>query len=110
LAYLKAHQAELLATTLRQLRRGILQERRKTAAEATAKAEGSGDRPTVPKEEAPAFLQTAPRTTVGKSKVNELDSSDSGGSMEPATRRPAAGPMPGDEYAPLPTQARGAPT
>jgi hypothetical protein len=27
-------------------------------------------------------------------KANELDSSDSGGSMEPATRRPAPGPLP----------------
>jgi hypothetical protein len=46
---------------------------------------------------------------VGKRKANELDSSDSGGSLEPTTRRPAPGPKPGVGSAPLPTQAKGAP-
>jgi hypothetical protein len=46
---------------------------------------------------------------VGKRKANELDSSDSGGSLEPATRRPASGPKPGVGSAPLPTQVKGAP-
>jgi hypothetical protein len=46
---------------------------------------------------------------VGKRKANELDSSDSGGSLEPATRRPATLPKPGVSSAPLPTQAKGTP-
>jgi hypothetical protein len=100
---------ELPATALRQLRQDILQERRRREAEATAKAKGSGDRSTVHKEEAPALLQTDPRASVGKRKANELDSSQSDGSLEPATRRPASGPMPGAGSAPLPTQAKGAP-
>jgi hypothetical protein len=104
LASLKAHLAELPATALRQLKRYILQERRRREAEGTAKAKGS-----VPKEEAPALLQTAPRADVGKCKANELHSSDSVGSMEPATRRQAPGPMPGAGSAPLPTQAKRAP-
>jgi hypothetical protein len=54
LAFLKAHLVELPATALRQLRKDILQERRKREAEASAKAKGSGDRLTVPREEAPA--------------------------------------------------------
>jgi hypothetical protein len=109
LVFIKAHIVELPATALRQLRREILQERRRREAEASAKAKESGDRSTVHKEEAPALLQTAPRAAVGKRKANELDSSDSGGSMEPATRRPASGPKPGVGSAPLPTQAKGAP-
>jgi hypothetical protein len=60
LAFLKAHLVELPATALRQLRRDILQERRKREAEASAKAKGSGDRLTVFREEAPALLQKAP--------------------------------------------------
>jgi hypothetical protein len=81
LVFLQAHLVELPATALRQLRRNILQERRKRQAEASAKAKGSGDRLKVPREEAPALLQTAPRAAVGKRKANELDSSDSGGSL-----------------------------
>jgi hypothetical protein len=100
---------ELTATALRQLRSDILQERRKRDSEASAKAKGSGDRSPVPKEEAPSLLQTAPRAAVGKHKDNDLDSSDSGGSLEPATRRPASGPKPGVGSAPLPTQAKGTP-
>jgi hypothetical protein len=45
---------------------------------------------------------------VGKRKANELDSSDSGGSMEPAKRHQARGTTPGVGSAPLPTQAKGA--
>jgi hypothetical protein len=109
LAFLKANIVELPATALRQLRRDILQERRRIEAEASAKAKGSGDRLTVHREEAPAILQTAPRAAVDKRKANELDSSDSGGPFEAATRPPASGPKPGVGYAPLPTQATGAP-
>jgi hypothetical protein len=60
LAFLKAHLVELPATALRQLRRDILQERRRREAEASVKAKVSGDRLTVHREEAPALLQTAP--------------------------------------------------
>jgi hypothetical protein len=49
----------------------------------------------------------APRATAGKRKTFELDSSDSGGSMELATRRPAPGPLSGARSAPLPAQAKG---
>jgi hypothetical protein len=110
LAFLKAHLADMHATAVRQLRRDILQERRRREAEENAKAKGSGDPPTVPKEEAPALLQTAPRAAVSKRKANELDSSDSGGSLEPATWPPAPRPMPAAGSAPpLPTQVKGAP-
>jgi hypothetical protein len=108
LAFLKAYLVDLPPTALRQLRRDILQQRRKREAEASAKAKGSGDRSTVPKEEAPAVLRTAPRAAVGKRKVNELDSSDPGGSLEPASMRPESGPKPGVGSAPMPTQAKGA--
>jgi hypothetical protein len=57
--------------------------------------QGSGDRLTVPREEAPSLEQTAPRAAVGKRKANEVDSSDSGGTLEPATRRTGSGPKPG---------------
>jgi hypothetical protein len=60
LTFLKAHLAQLPATALKQLKRDILLERRRRQAEATAKAKGSGDRPTVPKEEASALPQTDP--------------------------------------------------
>jgi hypothetical protein len=72
LAFLKAHLAELPATALRQLRRDILQERRRRKAEATAKAKGSGDRPTVPKEEAPANGPPEPPRGGASPKVREL--------------------------------------
>jgi hypothetical protein len=88
----------IATTAQKQLKRDILLERRRREAEATA--------PRYPKKR---LLQTAPRATVGKGKANELDSSDSGGSMEPAIRRPAPGTMPGAESAGLPTQAKGAP-
>jgi hypothetical protein len=68
LAFLKAHLVELPATALRQLRRDILQERRRIEAEASAKEKGSGHRPKVAKDEAPALLQTAPRPTVASAK------------------------------------------
>jgi hypothetical protein len=109
LVFLKAHLAELPATALKQLKRNILLERRRRQAEANAKAKGSGDRPTAPKEEAPPLPQTAPGSNAGKRKANELDSSDLGGPMEPATRRPAPGPMPGAGSGPLPTQAKETP-
>jgi hypothetical protein len=43
LAFFKAHLLELPVTAVRQLRRDILQERRKRKAEASAKVKGSGD-------------------------------------------------------------------
>jgi hypothetical protein len=70
---------ELPATALRQLRRYILQERRKREAVASAKAKGSGVRFTVPIEEASALLQTTPGAAVCKRRENELDSSYSDG-------------------------------
>jgi hypothetical protein len=51
--------------------------------------------------------QKAPGDTAGKRKANELDSSNSGGSMEPAARRPAPGPQSGAGSAPLSAQAKG---
>jgi hypothetical protein len=62
-----------------------------------------------PQRRGPCAPANGPRAAVGKRKANELDSSDSGDSMEPATRRPAPGPMPGAGSASLPTQAKGAP-
>jgi hypothetical protein len=105
LAFLKAHIAELPATALRQLRRDILQERRKKRAEASAKAKESGDRITVPRQETPA---NGPSSRRGQAQSNEVDFSDSGGSLELATRRPARGLKPGAGSAPLPTKAKGA--
>jgi hypothetical protein len=60
LAFLKTRLVELPATALRQLRRDILQERRKREVEASAKEKGSGDRSRVPKKEAPALLKRPP--------------------------------------------------
>jgi hypothetical protein len=51
--------------------------------------------------------QKAPGATADKRKANELDTSNSGGSMEPAARRPAPGPQSGAGSAPLSAQAKG---
>jgi hypothetical protein len=51
--------------------------------------------------------QKAPRATAGKRKANELDSSNSSCSMDPATRRPAPGPLSGAGSAPSPAQTQG---
>jgi hypothetical protein len=118
MAFLKDHLADLPATALKKLRRDIVTERRRNETEETAKAKEWGDRPTRQpserhtgcNEEGTAVLQTAARATAGKRKANELNSSASGGSKEPATRRPAPGPVPGEGSAPLPAQAKGAPT
>lgn len=45
LGFLKAFLAELPPTVLRQLKRDIVAEKRRTRAEAPAKARGSGERP-----------------------------------------------------------------
>jgi hypothetical protein len=51
--------------------------------------------------------QKGPRATAGKRKADELVSSDSGGSMEPATRHPAPRPLSRAGSAPLPALAMG---
>jgi hypothetical protein len=115
LAFLKAHLGELSPAFLRQLKRDIVAEKKRREAAAAAKAKGSGERPTGQPsgrqpgsaEEETAVSQKAPLATAGKRKANEVDSSDSGGSMEPATRRPAPGPRSGAGPAPLPAQAKG---
>jgi hypothetical protein len=90
LAFSKAHLGELSPAVLRQLKRDIIAENKRTEAEAPAKAKGSGKRPTgQPSGRQPgsagggetSVSQKAPRSTAGKRKANELDSSDSGGSM-----------------------------
>jgi hypothetical protein len=115
LAFLKAHLGELSLAVLRQLKRDIVAEKKRREAEAAAKAKGSGERPTgQPSGRQPGSAggetsvpQKAPRATAGKRKANELDSSDLGGSMEPATRRPAPRPLSGAGSVPLPVQAKG---
>jgi hypothetical protein len=102
---------------LRQLERDILAEKKRRVAEAAAKAEGSGERPTgQPSGRQPgsaggggetSVSQKASRATAGRRKANELDSSESGGPIEPATRLPAPGPLSGVGSAPLPAQAKG---
>jgi hypothetical protein len=114
LAFLKAHLGELSPAVLRQLKRDIVVEKKSRGAEAAAKTKGSGEGPTgLPSGRQlgsarweTSVSQKAPRATAGRRKANELDSSDSGGSMEPATRRPAPGPLSGAGSAPLPAQAK----
>jgi hypothetical protein len=87
LAFLKAHLGEMSLAVLRQLKRDILPEKERREAEAAAKAKGSGERPTGQSsgrqpdsagEGGDCGLPEDPRTTAGKRKDNELDSSHSG--------------------------------
>jgi hypothetical protein len=104
LAFLKAHLGELSPAVLRQLKLDIVAEKKREA-EAAAKAKGSGKRPTGQASGrqtgsagggGTSVSQKDPRAIAGKRKAHELDSSDSGGSMEPAIRRsghcPETGP------------------
>jgi hypothetical protein len=83
------------------LKRDILAEKRREA-EASAKAKGSGEQPTGQPSRCQtgsaagktAVSQKDPRATAGKRKA-ELDSYDSGGSMETVSRRPCHCPEPG---------------
>jgi hypothetical protein len=59
--------------------------------------------------EGTSITQMAPRATSGKRKAHELDSSDSGGSTEPASRRRATGQISGAVSGRLPAQAKGSP-
>jgi hypothetical protein len=103
LAFLKAYQGELSPAVLRELKRTSLRRRRGEKTEAAAKTKGSGERPTgQPSGRQPGSVggedfgfPEGPRATAGKRKANELDSSDSGGSMELATRRPGHCPEQG---------------
>jgi hypothetical protein len=116
LAFIKAHLGELSPAFLQQLKRDIVAEKKRREAEAAAKAKGSDERPTgQPSGRQPGSAggggrlrspRRPSRATAGKRKANELDSSDSGGSMEPATRRLAPGPLSGAGSAPLPAQAK----
>jgi hypothetical protein len=90
LAFLK----ELSLKVLRQLKGDINAQKRKTAAEASAKAQGSGEQPGSAGEET-SVSQREPKTAAGKRKATVLNSSNSGGSMGPAARHPAPGPLSG---------------
>jgi hypothetical protein len=113
LAFLKSHLGELSTAILRQLKCDILAEKKKREDEAATKAKWSGERPTgQPRGRQPGSvgdfcLPEGPRAAACKRKANELDSSDSSGSKEPATRLPAPGPLSGTGTAPLPAQAKG---
>jgi hypothetical protein len=107
LAFLTAHLEELSSNILRQLKEEIVaQKKKKAAAEASAKEKGSGQQPGSAREETPVSQQK-PKTTAGKRKATDLDSSDSGGSMEPAARRSAPGPLSGARSAHLPAPVKG---
>jgi hypothetical protein len=110
LAFLKVHLAELSPTVLKQLKRDIVAEKRREA-EVPAKAKGSGERPSGSQPgsagEWISPSKKALRVTAGKPKANQLNSSDSGGPMDPATRCPAPGPMAGAASAPLTARAKG---
>jgi hypothetical protein len=86
---------------LKQLKRNIIAEQKGRETEDAAKAKVSGEWPngqsdwrqTGPGGGGEAVVShKAPSATECKRKANELDSSNSGGSMEPATRRPSPGP------------------
>jgi hypothetical protein len=106
--FLKAQIEELSQNILRQLKGEIVaqKKKKKAAAEASAKAQGSGQQPGSAKEDTPVSQQK-PKTTAGKRKATELDSSNSGGSMEPACTRSAPGPLSGAGTAPLPAPIKG---
>jgi hypothetical protein len=107
-AFLKAHLAEMSTNALKQLSRDILEERR-----SRGRGNRQGERiwrpPHRPQRRGPCALANSPRATAVKGKASELDSSQSGSSMDPAIRRPAPGPMPGSRSEPLSTQVKGAP-
>jgi hypothetical protein len=117
LAFFKANLGDLSPTFLQQLKRDIIAEKkRRRGAEASAKAQGSGKHPTGQSSERQivsvgggeaTLSQKAPGATAAKRKANELDSSNSSGSMEPAERRPAPWPQAGAGSAPLSAQAKG---
>jgi hypothetical protein len=105
LAFLKVRLGELSPVVFGQMKRDIIPDKKRREAEAAAKAKEPGERPTgQPSARQPgsaggggetSVYQKAPRATAGKRKANELDSSDSRGSMESATRRPCHCPEPG---------------
>jgi hypothetical protein len=116
LAFLKANLGDMSPAFLRQLKRDVIAEKkRRRGADASAKAQGSGKQTTGQSSERQpgsaggeaTLSQKAPGATAGKRKANELDSSNSGGSMEPAARRPAPGPQSGAGSAPLSARAKG---
>jgi hypothetical protein len=112
MAFLKDYIGELSTAVLRQLKRDIVAEQRKrTETETSANSQVSGKQPTgqssglqpgsVGGGGMGLVFKKAPRDTAGKRKANELDSSKSGGPMEPAARRPAPSPLS------LPVQEKG---
>jgi hypothetical protein len=106
LAFLKAHLEELSPNILRQLKEEIVvQKKKKAAVEAFAKSQGSGQQPGSAREET-KVSQQKPETTADKPTSTELDSSNSGGSMEPTARRSAPGKLSGAESAPLPAPVK----
>jgi hypothetical protein len=116
LAFLRAHLGELSAAVLRHLKWDILAEKKRRGEEKPRrppklKSRANDSLPS-PVGANPVLLgrrlrpQKDPRATVGKRKANELDSSNSGGSMEPATSRTAPGPLSGAWSARLPAQAK----
>jgi hypothetical protein len=115
LAFVTVHPAELSPKVLRQLGQDIVAEKRKREAEAPAKAEGLGEgltgqacgrHPDSASEET-SVSRSVLRVTAGKRKAIELGSSESGSSLEPATRRPALGPLSGTEYTSQPAHSKG---
>jgi hypothetical protein len=95
LVFLKAHLINQPPTALRQLKRDITAEKKSREAGTVAKAPGSGEKPTglcSGHQSCPTGDKYAPSQKAEcKRKANELDSSNPGGSLEPATRRPAPG-------------------
>jgi len=90
LAFLNAHLINLSPAVLRQLKRDISVEkkRREVAEAAKTIGPGEGRQSDLAKEES-----APPQKAGGKRKAKELDSSRSGGSVEPAARRLAPGPL-----------------
>jgi hypothetical protein len=108
----KAHLKNLPPAVLRHLKRDIVAEKRRREATTTAKGPGPGEKPTglcSGRQSGPAREESAPtqKATACKRKANDMDSSSSGGSSEPAARRPAPGPLSEAGSAPLHAEAVG---
>jgi hypothetical protein len=86
LAFIKAHLEEISPKILRQLNEEIAAKKRKAAAQASANAQGSGQQRGSARQENPVSQQKS-RNTAAKCKATELNSFNSGGSMEPTARR-----------------------
>jgi hypothetical protein len=106
LAFLEAHLGELSQAVLRQLKRDIIAAKNREARALKARGRTRTNNPPacamganparLAREGGEAALsQKAPLATTGKRKTIQLDSSNSGGSLEPATSRPGHYAEPG---------------